>query len=314
MGYQEVGNSNFNGHLTPPNFKREGYGFAGWNTKIDGTGTNYGPMEDDPKLDYSEKGLTLYARWIASEGTLQEWNGCDELGIGQMTALTDIRDGNVYAVAKLVDGNCWMAENLRLDSNMTATINSQNTDRPADSFKSLPSSSDNWCTTYEEECIDRLLINNNNTNIGGTNESGETLLPGYDKWASGDQWQWYAYGNYYNWYTATARDGKYGIDSGEIYSSICPKGWNLPSQSANGDPALIETDTMKLARAFYGSSNYSYYDSDYGKSFRDYPNNFLLSGAWIDGNTSSSRGYNGEYCTSYSRQSPYDGFRISSSY
>ena len=31
--------------LMAPNFSRAGYGFAGWNTRADGTGTNYGPNE-----------------------------------------------------------------------------------------------------------------------------------------------------------------------------------------------------------------------------------------------------------------------------
>ena len=31
--------------LLAPDYYRTGYGFAGWNTKADGTGTSYGPME-----------------------------------------------------------------------------------------------------------------------------------------------------------------------------------------------------------------------------------------------------------------------------
>ena len=35
---------------------------------------------------------------------------------GEVKALKDQRDNNVYTVAKLADGNCWMIENLRLDA------------------------------------------------------------------------------------------------------------------------------------------------------------------------------------------------------
>ena len=61
-------------------------------------------------------GLALYAIWVKSAGIMQEWNGCAGLNKGDVTALTDARDNDTYAVAKLADGKCWMIENLRLDN------------------------------------------------------------------------------------------------------------------------------------------------------------------------------------------------------
>ena len=56
--------SNSNVMLTPSNFSRPGYGFAGWNTELDGTGTTYGPSQTIAVGDLSEEGLQLYAKWV----------------------------------------------------------------------------------------------------------------------------------------------------------------------------------------------------------------------------------------------------------
>ena len=92
--------------LLASNYSRSGYGYAGWNTNAAGTGTNYGPNEDIAFTagQYSATGLTLYTKWVASAGNIQNWNGCDSLASGAVTALTDQRDNQVYAIAKLADG------------------------------------------------------------------------------------------------------------------------------------------------------------------------------------------------------------------
>ena len=43
-----------------------------------------------------EENITLYAMWIQSEDTMQSWDGCAAMNIGDVKALTDNRDGNVY--------------------------------------------------------------------------------------------------------------------------------------------------------------------------------------------------------------------------
>ena len=123
--------------LTASNFKKTGYGFLGWsenpNAATNG-GTIYGPNEDidmsDLTFNESTRQATLYAVWKASAGDMQGWTGCSSLipasynsGTGEVsatlasvTALTDTRDNNVYAVARLTDGKCWMIENLRLNA------------------------------------------------------------------------------------------------------------------------------------------------------------------------------------------------------
>jgi uncharacterized repeat protein (TIGR02543 family) len=55
-------------NLIAPNFSRTGYGFTGWNTRADGTGTQYGPNQNITMP--STGGINLYAQWLAPTGTL----------------------------------------------------------------------------------------------------------------------------------------------------------------------------------------------------------------------------------------------------
>ena len=131
MGCQTITASDTSATLLASNFSREGYGFAGWSKTFDYSDTTgyLGPQETITftagQYTGSNPGLSLYARWIKSAGNLQNWSGCSSLQSGAVTALTDQRDNDTYAVAKLADGNCWMIENLRLES--TAEHNSDGT-------------------------------------------------------------------------------------------------------------------------------------------------------------------------------------------
>jgi hypothetical protein len=119
---------NYEAELKSYNYQRPGYAFAGWSpsfnasTAADTTDTIFGPqatISTNPYnggADVTEHGLILYPAWVASAGTLQNWDGCSSLPQGEVTALTDIRDGDTYAVSKLVDGKCWIIENFRLNA------------------------------------------------------------------------------------------------------------------------------------------------------------------------------------------------------
>jgi len=75
--------------------KRSGYAFDGWNTKNDGTGTNYSAGSSlTLKAD-----ATLYAKWTASALT---------------GTFTDSRDGKTYKYTTIGE-QVWMAENLNYD-------------------------------------------------------------------------------------------------------------------------------------------------------------------------------------------------------
>lgn len=266
--------SNSSVTLMAPKYQREGYGFLAWNTKEDGTGVSYGPNQTIQTGDLSENGLSLYAKWIASSGTIQNWSGCEALPIGSTTALTDIRDGNVYTVAKLVDHECWMAENLRLDfSNSSVSITSENTNNPGEGFMSMvnshPASSSDFCTTDTSACTNKIQYNNGN--ITGA-----------------EDWSVYAYGAYYNWYTATAGYGTRSVadTNGAVAGDICPKGWKLPTGRG------ISGNLAKLDIALGGTGTNQKNPNTSG-SWRSFPVNLVYSGEF--NGTTIATGESGHY-------------------
>ena len=275
--------------LRPSNFSKPGYGFAGWNTEMDGTGTNYGPSQTITVGDLSEEGLQLYAKWVQSEGDLQGWRGCETMNVGDVTALTDTRDGNTYAVAKYEDGKCWMMENLRLDlSDTDVTISAQNTNKPTSDFMTAanahPASSDSFCSGNNAGCVDRVLYNTNNMN--------RELTPSYS--ANNSSSSWYSYGAYYNYYTATAGNGGYSLTTrgAQVNGDICPMGWRMPT-------AYTKTNDLGNLDTKYGGTGTSQSEEPLGsvasERWRAYPLNYIYSGEYRDGagyNRGNSTGMN----------------------
>ena len=311
-------------NLLASNFSREGYGFAGWSTTFDYSDSTgfYGPQETIAlnTADYSgtNKGLSLYAVWVKSAGNLQGWNGCSNLTSANtatnilkqsITALSDSRDDNTYAVAKLADGKCWMIENLRLDNSATLTL--ANTNSPlndgtnvtlkhnyADTTTSntlSPTSSvaynadtapDGWCKTDSAACNDQSRIRTDNTAnraINPTTNSGSM----------------YSYGNYYNWYSATAGNGtfNFGTDNNSVAGDLCPAGWHLPKGGSSANATNSDFWQFGLGIMGFAPSNNDYYQSSEtnaaGKTataaLRSYPNNYLYSG-YVNGGSLINRG------------------------
>ena len=240
-------------------------------------------------------------------------NGTITVPSGSIIALEDERDGNVYTIAKLADGNCWMTENLRLDN--TATITTANTNNPLNDgtnvilkndytnnliSNKLSATSDTWCGNSDAACEDQTILNTNNTNLGGKNASGADLIstPGYpiNSGTSGQQgstFSWYSYGNYYSWAAAMANTNSldsYTASEG-ANTSICPTGWHLPYGN--------NSNTGNTAGGFY------YLNQQMGKNtstqgsreWRMFPNNFIYSGYW-HGSSAGIRGSYGGYWSS----------------
>ena len=301
MEDQENVASNSSVMLTPSNFSKPGYGFLGWNTEMDGTGTNYGPSQTITVGDLSEEGLQLYAKWVQSAGDLQGWRGCETMNVGDVTALTDTRDGNTYAVAKYADGKCWMMENLRLDlSDTDVTISAQNTNKPTSDFitaaNAHPASSDTFCSGNNAGCVDRVLYNTNNMN--------RELTPSYS--ANNSSSSWYSYGAYYNYYTATAGNGGYSLTTrgAQVNGDICPMGWRMPT-------AYTKTNDLGNLDTKYGGTGTSQSEEPLGsmasERWRAYPLNYIYSGEYRDGagyNRGNSTGMNS--ASNYTATSTYN--------
>lgn len=265
MGFQEI--YNYDGIvLTSPNYTKENSGFAGWNTAADGSGTMYGPTDT---VDYPENGkIKLYAQWKTSAGNMQGFS-CSSLSLGQMTALTDTRDGQTYTVAKLDDGKCWMTENLRFDIETNGNkINSTNTNNPDISFVSAvsqnPAPATTWCIEESSDCVDKITYNNENLKSLNTANSNRS----YDN------------GVYYNWYTATAGNGTYSTAGRNVSGDICPAGWRLPTGYQTGDFGVLLGTIFGVDYSNTWSINNSTNPTGtvVVKKIRSYPYNFAYSG------------------------------------
>ena len=311
--------------LWASNFKRPGYGFAGWNTEFDYSGTYYGPNQTiTTPADVSTNGLSLYAVWVKSAGTLQNWSGCSSLAQGSVTALTDSRDNDTYAVAKLADGKCWMIENLRLDDSVE--LSSTNTHNPllpltnvydtsSTSNHLSPTSSitydattapEGWCAANSTACDDQSRLRTDNT-VLFTNNTASSYS------ASSNV---YSYGNYYNWYSATAGNGKYSTGGVNVSGDICPTGWHLPKSGDKANEAnnefwsLIVTGINRgVNPANYDSSTQPYYTgaaegTPVSNALRSYPNNFVYSG-YVYGSSVDSRNSRGYYWSASGYNSNY---------
>ena len=357
MSDQSITASAVSATLWPSNFKREGYGFAGWSDKFDwvlnendangnGTGANagyhiYGPMQDITfeagQYSGDNKGLSLYAVWVKSAGTIQNWTCPNDtnMPIGTVTALTDKRDNDTYAVAKLADSNCWMIENLRLDydANITTantqsknnafggvfsglaepeTANFTNSTTANSLYKSDGSGdikgingatlTDIGTTNYPGYRFPRY--NNNNTNTTATTANPNTTVANMTTPFDANI---YSYGNYYTWAAVIADTSYYSTNNQSVTnSSICPAGWHLPQGGRKANVAV--SDFWKLSRATIGSdpanfaNDYFYYagtpeGTDASKAMRSFPNNLLYSGGFTTA-SALSRGSFGYYWSS----------------
>ena len=115
----------------------------------------------------------------------------------------------------------------------------------------------------------------------------------------------YGYGNYYNWYSATAGNGLYSVGADEVVSGdICPTGWHLPY---GGDDAVTPNglssggfSNLDIMLGGTGSAS----SDDAGKlmysRWTAFPNNFIMPGE-IEESTFHSRGYKGSYWSANSR-------------
>ena len=246
-------------NLHTPNFRNDGYGFAGWNTKPDGTGVMYGPNE---LITMPSTGLKLYAIWVKAEENvaMQSFDDTAEpyasYPNGKVLALKDNRNNQVYTVAKLPDGKWWMTENLRLNP-VGIQLTAANTNNPTQAVQNITKSA-NMCNEKTAACINQFVFNISNVYPSSS-------INGY-----------FAYGNggYYNTYAATAGHAAVDIDNPtteQVTGDICPKGWHLPISGENGD-----FRTLDISLGGNGHNTLSSYE--HAQKYFKAPINFILSG------------------------------------
>lgn len=115
---------------------------------------------------------------------------CYNTAVNVRKTLIDTRDDSEYSVRKAPDGRCYMGDNLKLTNKQ---ITSEDSDVSADF--TVPASSSGFST---QDTSNMYLYSGNNT-------------------------------GYYTFYAATAGTGGTDLSSGDAPSSICPKGWRLPT-------------------------------------------------------------------------------------
>ena len=320
--------------LLASNFTKSGHGFVGWSTDQNAwealtdddesnNPTIYGPNQMITVDPSASTKLNLYAVWAPAETdnsgnpiSLQDWQGCSTLttttyntetgqltvGKNTITALTDSRDGNIYTVARLADGNCWMTENLRVDNN--PELSQQNTNNPSlpltnnyteqTTSNSLSATSNDWCKDYDSApCYNQSKLNTNNTALTTTSPAlSQDYTNEPHNWRTGNlEANISSYSNYYNWYSATAGNGKYKTVT-TVAGDICPAGWRLPignQTSANGSFSHLDTSM--------GGTGRDQDSTEASNRWRSFPNNFVYSGQWY-GSSAHGRGDNGYYLSS----------------
>ena len=311
MGKQ-MAYSNQEVQLIASNFSRSGYGFAGWSTDPNaqpgGSSTIYGPNETiTTASDFNSTGLALYAIWVPSAGTIQNWTGCNSMSIGDVTALNDSRDNNVYTVGKLADGNCWMMENLRLDAaNSTNSSLAQGfggvftglANSESANFAEVTTANSKYSTsniTGDNQAYRIPRYNNDNTASRATSPTnGNANI--------------YGYGNYYNW-PAAAATTIFGTIRQVSNTSICPAGWRLPTGGTKSHIStsefwnlIVKNLNNNVKPANYSSMERPYYTNDSNneatpvtKALRAYPNNFTYAGYISGSSTWNTQGTAGRY-------------------
>ena len=330
MADQSAGN-NASVDLYPSNFSRAGYGFAGWSTTFDYSDETglYGPMETiTTPSDTTTNGLSLYAIWVKSAGNLQDWNGCSSLNQGDVTALTDTRDNDTYAVAKLADGKCWMIENLRLDNTNSDNSTGALAQGYNSSFIGLAEPEASWANnstnanslyTTETGVSGKQTITGDNIGYRLPRYNNQNISSRAD--TTTNSTNIYSYGNYYTWPAAIADTTEHNTNNQSVENtSICPKGWHLPkggdkSNEVNNEFwSLVVTGLNNGTNpANYESSTQPYYTgnpegNDVSKLVRAYPNNFVYSGYVFSGSVSNRGSYG--YYRSSTVNSTYNAYSL----
>ncbi|MEE0887821.1 MAG: FISUMP domain-containing protein, partial [Candidatus Saccharimonadaceae bacterium] len=175
-----------------------------------------------------------------------------------------------------------------------------------------------WCTDYDSTpCYNQSKLNTNNTALTTTSPAfSQNYTNGTH--ASDFNTNLYSYGNYYNWYSATAGRGTRETSGNQVVAGdICPAGWQLPyggSGDANNGKGNTSGGFYYLNNLLGNSSN----------AWRSFPNNFIYSGYWYN-SSPSSRGNTGYYWSSTAESytssayylnlaNSYTGFYSSSKY
>ena len=160
-----------------------------------------------------------------------QYSQCTSMSEHEEKLMIDTRDYELYTVAKLKDGKCWMTQNLRYQLSTTTPLT------PVDSDVTQ-----NWIPNRSTE-----------TTLSGRwdqdPEGLKTVRSYYDSTKP-------EYGTYYTHTAATAGTTANMDNNGdEATGSICPKGWRLPKARDGYDSP--NNEFYNLSKEYKGSATWT---------------------------------------------------------
>ena len=191
--------------------------------------------------------------------TMQEMTPriCADAQENDTIMLEDARDGKMYWIAKLADGNCWMTQSLELDLTSGEVLTpadsdvSTNWDPGVTTYTSANKGSSVysavqswnlgeavWITPDNSSGCSEIADNLNNPSCQPYWQDVSSWTPMTEYRADGVIYDastqtydaHYLAGNYYSWEAATAGTGhSYTTRGDKAPDSICPAGWELPT-------------------------------------------------------------------------------------
>ena len=257
---------------------RDGYLFKGWCSAqvAEGatcSGTTYNPDGGGTSLSWTidqtavTNTLNLYAMWEPDVIIIMQDMSESDCVTSAPTRVEDARDGEIYLVQRLADGNCWLLDNLRLDPVTTplATLVG-NTNASATTLGYLKngggSTSDQYATAAVSNWTSSYSYSAPLTSASYKDATTTSYGVGSGK-----------IGVYYNYCAASAGSYCYGNGTspgtgiGDAVEDICPSGWRMPANGFDGgdyldlfaaynsdDSAFINALSTPLSGAFSGGS------------------------------------------------------------
>ena len=282
-----------------------GYGLSNWSTTSGGSLTS---TSTNPTI-YTATGiatLSVTSGYAISSNCdtpvpgvtyMQDFSSSDlsNLATYSVYYLIDSRDDTSYCVSKLMDGNLWMLDNLRLGSTSAINLTSSDTNLPSGVNWTLPASgtvcfSDSSCTgtdgttTGTGYTVPAINSDYKDTVASTTYGSGSGKI-----------------GVYYNYCAASA--GNICTDSnsnnGSADRDICPKGWRVPIGGLSGSEykAIIGLDSISLKVALSTPLSGIFYDGlarsegVYGYFWSATRNNNNMFNLYVDSSYANTSNY-----------------------
>ncbi len=212
-----------------------------------------------------------------------------------MAEVIDVRDNNIYHIAKLADDNCWMLDNLALDptdSTTAANMNASNTNATQEAITNLlngGSTTTGWSNTAVANVTTNFDNDDSHIQPRINNASKDTLVRSYGPASTSGQAK---VGIYYNFCAASASTYCYAEGSGvdvpdtiiDAPQDICPANWRMPT---GGDTGEYSTLAQKYTNTATETNSLQYNLST------------PLSGRYYGNATSGQGSYGGWWSSTY---------------